>query len=117
MGLDMFLFGKKEIKNRVEEEKVEVGYWRKHADLHRYIENLYIEKGGKEEFNCVDYLLSKEEIEDIIQKSKDRTLDKSEGGFFFGESIDEDNENTIKIMTKALKYMKKGYKIYYTSWW
>lgn len=116
MGLDMFLYGKKDMANK-NDEKREIGYWRKHPNLHRYIENLYRVKGGKEEFNCIDYLLSKEEIEDIIAKSKNRELDKSEGGFFFGESCDEDNESTVKIMTIALKCMKQGYKIYYTSWW
>lgn len=115
MGLDMYLFKKKKIND--EEEKELIGYWEKHPDLHRYIENLYIADGGKELFNCVDYILSEKEISEIIEKSKNRSFKKSEGGFFFGESMEEDNESTIKIMTDALKLLKEGYTIYYTSWW
>ena len=115
MGLDMYLYAK---KKGVNENMVEIGYWRKHPDLHNYIAKLYYEPGGKAEvFNCVKYTLCKDQIEKIIALSKNRKLPKSTGGYFFGETIDSDNDSTISIFNIALDYIKKDYEFIYDSWW
>lgn len=115
MGLDMFLYAKKKGFN---ENTIEIGYWRKHPDLHDYISTLYYRAGGTAEiFNNVKYKLNEEEIEDIIELSINRKLPKSLGGFFFGETIDSDNDSTISIFNIALDYTKKDYEIIYDSWW
>ncbi len=115
MGLDMWLNAKKKDSD---EKQIAIGYWRKHPDLHDYIGSLYYKKGGTAEyFNGVEYILTKEEIEEIIKLSIDRKLPKSIGGFYFGETEDKDNDDTVKLMNEALEYMKKGYEIIYDSWW
>ena len=115
MGLEMYLYVKKKGVNEIEGE---IGYWRKHPDLHDYIGSLYYKKGGiAEYFNGVEYILTKEEIEEIIKLSIDRKLPKSIGGFYFGQTEDKDNDDTVKLMNEALEYMKKGYEIIYDSWW
>jgi hypothetical protein len=52
MGLDMYAFKTKEaIEIEVDfqvKEVEEIHYWRKHANLHGWMENLYETKGGKE---------------------------------------------------------------------
>ena len=53
-------------------EPINVGYWRKHSDLQGYMEDLYRDKGGTGEFNCVDLILSKEDCEDVIEYSRKR---------------------------------------------
>lgn len=113
MGLDMFLYAGKIIK-----KEKEIGYWRKHPDLHDHIAELYYSNGGEaEEFNCVPYELSENEIEKIIELCENNKLKKSKGGFFFGETKEYHNKETIEIMKKALFFMKQGYTITYDSWW
>lgn len=116
---------KEKADKRIEEIKseTEIGYWRKHADLHGYMEDLYIERGGTEEFNCVKLPLSKEDCEDIINFARERletNEDKVEHttGFFFGQTQKEDWEETIKIFENALNTVNfDTEEIYYDSWW
>ena len=106
-------------------EPIEIGYWRKHSDLQGYMEDLYINKGGTEEFNCVDLILSKEDCEDIIEYSRQRLQRSSQGiedehttGFFFGETQDSDWTDTIDIFNKVLAETDwENETVYYSSWW
>lgn len=116
---------KEKADKRIEEIKseTEIGYWRKHADLHGYMEDLYIERGGTEEFNCVKLPLSKEDCEEIIAFARER-LEENEDevehttGFFFGQTQKEDWEETIKIFENVLNTVNfDTEEIYYDSWW
>ena len=116
---------KEKANKRIEEIKseTEIGYWRKHADLHGYMEDLYIERGGREEFNCVEIDLYKEDCEEIIAFARER-LEENEDevehttGFFFGQTQKEDWEETIKIFENALNTVNfDTEEIYYNSWW
>lgn len=106
-------------------EPINIGYWRKHSDLQGYMEDLYINKGGTEEFNCEDLILSKEDCEDIIEYSRQRFQRSSQGiedehttGFFFGETQDSDWADTIDIFNKVLAETDWEHEtIYYSSWW
>ena len=97
----------------------EIFYWRKHHDLHGWMERLYREKGGTEEsFNCVKVRLTKEDLErlasDVIGNKLPQTT-----GFFFGnnppnsDSIAQDME----FIGKALAATLQGDVVYYDSWW
>ena len=59
-----------EFESRVAYE--EFFYWRKHPAIHNWMENLYVERGGKESFNGIPLYLSKEDLKnlkkDIIKK-------------------------------------------------
>ena len=113
MGLDMYLYSK--IADNVPQEHI--GDWRKHANLHGYMENLYRKRGGTaESFNCIPLELTKEDCEEIIELSKDNNLELAEG-FFWGASNEEDNEDTIEYMKKAIQAIEAGSKVYYDSWW
>ena len=113
MGLDMYLRAKLADNTPT----IEIGDWRKHANLHGYMEHLYRERGGTEEsFNCIPLELTKEDCEKVIEMSENNSFETAEG-FFWGESYPEHNEETISYMKKALEYIKEGKKIYYDSWW
>lgn len=111
MGLDMCLYTKDK-----EGKEVEITCWRKHPNLHGYIEQLYRERGGSKEFNCIEFELEKEDLENILKNSKENTLPKTTG-FFFGELCEEDNEHTIEVMERAIELLNEGEKIFYNSWW
>ena len=64
----------------------ELFYWRKHHDLHGWMENLYREKGGtKESFNCVKVRLTKEDLERLASDVVANRLPQTTG-FFFGDN-------------------------------
>jgi hypothetical protein len=88
MGLDMFALT---IKPASEvdfdtEQHSELHYWRKHPDLHGWMENLYREKGGAaESFKCLRVVLAPPDLDRLEADIKERRLPDTQG-FFFGES-------------------------------
>jgi len=115
MGLDMYLNGKaflwtdwdKPENNlqrdgyRVREITLELGYWRKHPDLHGYI----VETFAKGVDNCEEINLTAENMIQIIAAIKDRQLPHTEG-FFFGASDGSEDKATIEIFLKAIKWLE-----------
>lgn len=96
MGLDMNLYGRKMLwHNRYDEKDepkmedgypvdsviLEMGYWRKHPDLHGYIVETFAE--GVDE--CQEIELSVEDLRMIAAAIRANKLPHTEG-FFFGDS-------------------------------
>lgn len=108
MGLDQWAFAVKG------EEKKEIFYWRKHPNLEGHMARLWHERGGEGVFNCEEVELNEN---DILQlKECHRNLD-TVTGFFFGESCEDDLEDTDKFIGIAEAHLADGWKIIYTSWW
>lgn len=97
----------------------EIWYWRKHHDLHGWMESLYREKGGKRpDFNLAYVRLTEEDLkrlEDDLLKDK---LPPTKG-FFFGnnppnaESIEDDK----RFLQRAREELSHGHAVFYSSWW
>ena len=95
----------------------EIAYWRKHPDLHGWMEQLYRKKGGTEKsFNGDPVLLTEEDIDSLKIAVLTRTL-PSTSGFFFGASKQEINFADLEFIEKAKEAIKEGYTIYYDSSW
>ena len=95
----------------------EIAYWRKHPDLHGWMEQLYRKKGGTEKsFNGDTVLLTEEDIDSLKIAVLTRTL-PSTSGFFFGASEQEINFADLEFIEKAKQAIKEGYTIYYDSSW
>ena len=95
----------------------EIAYWRKHPDLHGWMEQLYRKKGGTEKsFNGDTVLLTEEDIDSLKIAVLTRTL-PSTSGFFFGASKQEINFADLEFIEKAKEAIKEGYTIYYDSSW
>lgn len=111
MGLDMYLSGKvfhasprtKRDGFEVRETILELGYWRKHPNLHGYIVQNFAE--GVD--NCQPIELSAEDLTQILHATIDDKLPHTEG-FFFGTSRPEDKEPTIKMLEKAIIWLSLG---------
>lgn len=128
MGLDMFVWrvkrddalGDFEIAKDESGSKVEeVHYWRKHHDLHGWMEKLYRNKGGsKESFNCVPVRLTTQDL-DALQFDLLNDMLPETTGFFFGnnppdlETLKED----LTFIQKARDIIAEGDAVYYDSWW
>jgi hypothetical protein len=94
----------------------EIAYWRKHPDLHGWMENLYREKGGREQsFNGDLVVLTLKDLdrleEDILRKNLPKTT-----GFFFGESM-EISLKDLEFVLEARKAIQEGDTVFYDSSW
>ena len=107
MGLDMYLVGhhyntayKDDVprpmldnKYHIESMNVDLGYWRKHADLHGYI------------------------VDKIIKAIKNDELEKDHEGFFFGNSKalghydKKEKDRAISILQRAKTFLQEGAKM------
>ena len=94
----------------------EIAYWRKHPDLHGWMENLYREKGGREQsFNGDLVVLTLKDLdrleEDILRKNLPKTT-----GFFFGVSR-EISLKDLEFVLEARKAIQEGDTVFYDSSW
>jgi hypothetical protein len=99
----------------------EIHSWRKHPDLHGWMEGLYRAKGGKrEDFNCTAVLLTPEDLDRLEQDIQHRRL-PSTCGFEqdddLGESSDLEQDDDLLFISKARKAIEAGKTVVYTSWW
>ena len=122
MGLDMYAYAtpvtpSSEVDFNVDDkDDTEIHYWRKHPNLHGWMEELYWSKdGAADSFNCVNVMLTGADLDKLENDIKSGRLPETTG-FFFGQS-DDDTEDDLAFVAKARKAIKDGATVYYTSWW
>lgn len=115
MGLDMYLTGEKYLWSdhrhpesilredgyRIRTRTLELGYWRKHPNLHGYIVNTFA--GGIDD--CKAIALEDTDVEKIIDAVARNNLPHTEG-FFFGVSNFTEKDEDIHIFTAALSWLR-----------
>ena len=125
MGLDMYAFStnakpKTEVDFETKNFKPEeVHYWRKHPNLHGWMQNLYDAKGGTQSnFNGDCVVLDNEDLDNLEHDLEQGDLPDTTG-FFFGNSVSDDDElkNDLEFVRKARTEIANGKTVYYTSWW
>lgn len=121
MGLDMYAFATKEkpatpVDFKVEEVR-ELHYWRKHPNLHGWMQKLYYDKGGTADcFNCVPVALTADDLDRLETAIRANELPQT-SGFFFGETDGSEFEDDLAFITKARDALAEGLTVYYDSWW
>ena len=113
MGLDMYLDGRRFfMKDKKDEDgydiktmNVELGYWRKHPNLHGYI----VDQFADGEDDCRPIELFAPHIEQITKAIMENELPNTEG-FFFGVSDTSAEQVTtdLDVFNRALEWLKKG---------
>ena len=123
MGLDQYGIARKGEPKTDEdgytfyEDEIELAYWRKHPNLEGWMANLYYEKGGEDEFNCVDLELTLDDLE-WLEDALDHNELPETAGFFFGSNADDHYaEQDREFIVQARAAIKQGYKVIYSSWW
>lgn len=119
MGLDMHLMGRKFIWRNwdnpeagpnedgypVQSMELELGYWRKHPNLHGYIVREFA--GGEDD--CNEVVLSEQDLQRTIEAVERGQLPHTTG-FFFGDSAywstPERVEETTKMLHGALRWLQ-----------
>ena len=95
--------------------------WRKHPNLHGWMERLWESRGNEGSFNTIQLCLSKEEIEQLRNDVEAGTLAGEDGdteGFFFGGNSDEHyKEQDLEFCDWALNEIEDGKEVIYDSWW
>lgn len=81
----------------------EIHYWRKHSNLNGFLTELYYKKGGEGEFNCRNLFLTRKDVKAIIEFESKGEEQEEHSGFFWGQSTQEDRENSIKVFTNILE--------------
>ena len=122
MGLDAYLMAKKQVTNEEgaqELESKELYYWRKHHDLHGWMEAFYRAQGGTEEyFNCVPVELTSQDLDKLEEDVKLSKLPPTQGFFFGNNPPDEESiEQDLEAVAAAREAIADGFVVYYDSWW
>ena len=125
MGLDMFEFAVPrplataavDFKASETDGFQQLHYWRKHPNLHGWMEALYRSKGGQSEpFNCTTVELTASDLIDLEAAVRNRLLPET-SGFFFGETDGSEIEDDLVFIAKAHDAIRDGMAVYYDCWW
>jgi len=113
MGLDQYAGSREPMESKF--------VWRKHAKLQAYMEDLWYSR-HKDEINCEELVLDKEDIIDLKEKLEKDEMPESEGGFFYGhefqdESAKEYKEQDLEFCNWALNEIEQGRQVVYTCWY
>ena len=121
MGLDMFAYTASKSQADPDSEQCgqrEIAYWRKHPNLHGWMERLAQEKNvDYDSFNGVELELTWEDLEELERAVTHKQLPAT-GGFFFGnDSDDYYREHDLKFVRDAKAEIFAGLKVFYNSSW
>ena len=128
MGLDMYAWAVSpdeiltdavEVTIKEEGPRQELHYWRKHHDLHGWMEELYRARGGVEDsFNCIKIKLTALDLDALETAVTARALPPTTG-FFFGDAPpdDESVRDDLAFIASARRALADGLVVLYDSWW
>ena len=129
MGLDMYAYvatkpGAQEEyyeevnANGTATQPRELAYWRKHPNLHGWMEQLYYDKGGGvDSFNGVELELTWDDI-DLLENDILNNQLPSTSGFFFGTDADDYyKEEDLQFVKNARAELFMGLRVFYNSSW
>lgn len=128
MGLDMFVYAvypeqclsydDLSYKLKEGDKPEELFYWRKHHDLHGAMEQLYRQKGGTEEFNCVPVRLTIQDLDNLANNIVENSLPQTTGLFFGNNPPDDESiKKDLNFIQQARTAIENGKLVYYNSWW
>ena len=116
MGLDMMAYSKAKATS---ENTREISAWRKHPNLHGFMEKLWRTKTGntEDDFNCVELELTLEDLNVLENVILMRDLPETQGFFFGGPADDYYRDQDLALVEEARGDIAGGRKVYYNSWW
>jgi hypothetical protein len=106
-------------ENNLPEEVQQIQYWRKHANLNEWMTQLAVARGVVKdaiEFNCVDLVLTPQDIDDLDEAINSDDLPTG-AGFFWGRSAPEDRLSDEEFIVKARRAFARGDQVIYSCWW
>jgi len=118
MGLDMYAYTATRPEADGETEQREVAYWRKHPNLHGWMERLARKKGlSYNNFNGIELELTWEDL-DVLERDVKQGSLPSTTGFFFGDGADDHYRDAdLNFISRARAELFLGLKVFYNSSW
>jgi hypothetical protein len=122
MGLDMYAYmtdtaPAKPVDFPEPENSKELHYWRKHPNLHGWMQQLYEAKGGENpDFNVATVRLESGDLEKLEAAITENELPET-CGFFFGDSDGSECEDDLEFVAKARVALGQGKVVFYYAWW
>jgi hypothetical protein len=114
-------------------EPREIAYWRKHPNLHGWMQRLWVRKinerlGPRDksgwsdpdragEFNGVELELTWDDLEQLEQDIRSKNLPDTSGFFFGNDADDHYREHDLKFVREAKAEAFLGLKVFYNSSW
>ena len=101
----------------------EIAYWRKHPNLHGWMEQLWVSKGRPRQsvgwpiFNGIELELTWDDLDNLERAIRNGQLPDTEG-FFFGKPSDNHYyEQDLEFVNNAKAEVFLGLKVFYNSSW
>lgn len=101
----------------------EIAYWRKHPNLHGWMEQLWVSKGRPRQsvgwpiFNGIELELTWDDLDNLERAIRTGKLPDTEG-FFFGKPSDNHYyEQDLEFVNNAKAEVFLGLKVFYNSSW
>jgi len=112
----------KEFVNPKVSKPREICYWRKHPNLHGWMEQLWLSKNKERgvvdsDFNGVELELTWEDIDALEQDIRQGALPHTTGFFFGNPSDDHYREQDLKFIRDAKAELFCGLRVFYNSSW
>ncbi len=125
-GAELDQYGKY-VNTKVSEPR-EIAYWRKHPNLHGWMESLWkrrLHEVNQEipegqfgsGFNGIELELTMEDLDALEQAVKKRQLPKTSGFFFGNDSNQHYYEHDLEFIKNARAELFLGLKLFYNSSW
>jgi hypothetical protein len=122
---------KKQFVNPKLTKPVEIAYWRKHPNLHGWMEQLWRDRQYQTQpvdsteavnpegdtFNNVELELTREDIDQLEQCILENRLPVTRGFFFGDDSGDYYREQDLRFVTEARTNLFLGLRVFYNSSW
>ena len=108
----------REFVNKTVNKPREIAYWRKHPNLHGWMEKLAEQKKlSYDSFNGIEMELTAEDLDELEKAVKKRRLPAT-SGFFFGDNSDQYYyDHDLAFIKAARTEMFMGLKVFYNSSW
>jgi hypothetical protein len=106
-----------EFVNSTVTKPMELAYWRKHPNLHGWMQQLWESRGNEGAFNGDELELTAQDLDDLELAVTHGQLPTT-GGFFFGNPCDEHyREQDLEFVKNARAELFMGLKVFYNSSW
>ena len=123
MGLDMYAYTAARANTSWDTgERREIAYWRKHPNLHGWMEQLWHSREGQDAsddlmFNGIELELTWEDLERLEEDVKHGRLPHTTGFFFGSDSDDYYRLQDLEFVRQARAELFTGLKVFYNSSW
>ena len=123
MGLDMYAYVASKPSQHWTDDHAsrEIAYWRKHPNLHGWMEELWRSKNTDPAqdpaFNGIELELTWEDLDKLENDIKNNQLPPTSGFFFGSDADDYYREQDLEFVRKARTELFMGLRVFYNSSW